>query len=56
MFSVRVDSGFGDSYLARQDELEAEGRWSLRDQTEAIQSMPAGEPEVLHKVFVYRVR
>ncbi|MGI9412852.1 MAG: class I SAM-dependent DNA methyltransferase [Hyphomicrobiales bacterium] len=56
VFSVRVDSGFGDSYLARQDALEAEGRWTPRDRTDAIRSMPAGEPDVLHKVFVYEVR
>ena len=55
IFSIRVDSGHGDPYIARQEELERSGTWTKRDETPALQSMPVAEPEVLHKVFVYQV-
>lgn len=55
IFSVRVDSDHGAPYLKRQAHLEAENTWTLKDQTEPLQSMPLAEPDVLHQVFVYQV-
>jgi len=55
IFSVRVDSDRGSAYLARQNELEAENKWILKDKTQPLISMPLAEPEVLHQVFVYQV-
>lgn len=55
IFSIRVDGGVGEEFLARQDALEREGKWSALEATDAFQSMPVGEGHVLHRVFVYRV-
>ena len=55
VFSIRVDVEPKTGFLARQDDLEAEDKWARRDATEPFQSMPDGEPEVMHRVFAYRV-
>lgn len=56
IFSVRVDGEAGVPFLARQNALEKDGGWQKLHATEAFQSMPLGEPEVFHRVFVYQIR
>ena len=56
IFSVRVDGDAGAPFLARQEALEEAGSWQRLHATEAFQSMPLGEPEVFHQVFVYQIR
>lgn len=55
IFSIRVDGEAGRDFLARQEHFEREGIWRPIERTEPFQSMPLAEPEVLHRVFVYRV-
>lgn len=55
VFSIRVDGGAGDAYLARQKELVAAGAWRLSEETPALRSMPVAEPDVLHRVYAYRI-
>jgi predicted TPR repeat methyltransferase len=55
IFSIRVDSGVGEPYLAEMDALADAGRWRRVEVTPAFLSMPISEPEVRHRVFVYRI-
>jgi predicted TPR repeat methyltransferase len=48
IFSIRVDTEPGTGF-------QQAGKWQEVERTEAFQSMPSGEPEVLHRVFVYRI-
>ena len=55
VFSLRPDVHENNGFRERQDELESQGKWQLVERTEEFQPMPKGEPEVLHRVWVYRV-
>jgi SAM-dependent methyltransferase len=55
IFTLRSDRpppGF-DQKLA---ELEATARWELVERSEELQAMPTSEPEVLARVWAFRVR
>ncbi len=54
MFSIRHDTDAETGFAAHAEALAGEGRWSLVEATRPYQTMPFGEPEVLHRVFVYR--
>ena len=55
VFSLRPDVYENDGFREKQDELESQGRWQLVERTEEFQPMPKGEPEVMHRVWAYRV-
>ena len=55
VFSLRPDVYESNGFRERQDALESQGKWQLVERTEEFQPMPKGEPEVLHRVWVYRV-
>ena len=55
VFSLRPDVYESSGFRERQDALESQGKWQLVERTEEFQPMPKGEPEVLHRVWVYRV-
>ena len=55
IFSLRPDVYENSGFREKQDELESQGRWQLVDRTEEFQPMPRGEPEVVHRIWVYRV-
>jgi predicted TPR repeat methyltransferase len=55
VFSVRSDMGLNKNYQEKQDSLLSEGKWDLVEVTKAFQCLPQARPEVLNKVFVYRV-
>ena len=55
VFSLRPDVYENSGFRERQDALESQGKWQLVERTEEFQPMPKGEPEVLHRVWVYRV-
>ncbi len=55
VFSLRPDVYENSGFRERQDELESQGKWQLVERTEEFQPMPKGEPEVMHRVWVYRV-
>ncbi|MCH8089044.1 MAG: hypothetical protein IH955_03410 [Chloroflexi bacterium] len=42
-------------FRAKQDILEREGRWSLAEVTALLRIISYDEPELTHRVFVYRV-
>jgi SAM-dependent methyltransferase len=55
VFTLRPDvyetGGFKEKHAA----LEAEGKWQLVETSERFQTLPKGEPDVYHQVWVYRV-
>ena len=55
VFSLRPDVYEHNGFRERQDDLEVQGKWQLVDRTEEFQPMPKGEPDVMHRVWVYRV-
>ena len=55
VFSLRPDVHENNGFRERQDELESQGKWQLVERTEEFRPMPKGEPEVTHRVWVYRV-
>lgn len=52
IFSVRADA---QGFRERQDALENSGKWKLVEETDPFVSLPLGEPDIRHKVFVYKV-
>ena len=52
IFSVRADA---TGFKERQDSLEQENKWKLVEVAEPFVSLPLGEPDLKHTVFVYRV-
>ena len=55
IFGMRVDELQDPAYLAMMAEYEDEGRWSKTFETDGFASMPLGEPDVINKVFVYKI-
>lgn len=55
VFSLKTDlyarEGFGQ-YLAH---LETAGRWRLVERSAPYHPLPKGEPEVVHRVWIYRI-
>ena len=52
IFSVRTDA---QGYKERQDILEKENKWKLIEATTPFVSLPLGEPDFMHRIYVYRV-
>jgi len=55
IFSLRPDVYRDSGFKARQESLEVEGKWKLVEEGEPFQTLPAGEPDVLHQDWVYQV-
>ena len=55
VFTVRTDLYENRQFKQKQDELVAEGKWTLVEASEEFQPLPKGEPEVMHRVWVYQV-
>lgn len=53
--SLRDDPEQLPEYPAALDRLEKAGKWELVDKSDSFQTMPYGEPEVTHVIYVYRV-
>lgn len=52
IFSVRTDA---QGFKERQDILEKENKWELVEATAPFVSLPLGEPDFKHRIYVYRV-
>ena len=55
VFSLRPDVYHDSGFKEKQDALAAEGNWKLVEVSEEFQTLPKGEPEVYHQVWVYQV-
>jgi MFS family permease len=54
VFTLRSDQ-MPPGYAEKMKELEAAGSWELVEMGDEFQALPTGEPEVLVRVWVYRV-
>ena len=54
IFSLRTDVYEEGGFEAKQQELEAQGKWTLVEVTEPFQPLPKGEPEVFHQIWAYQ--
>ncbi|MEM7359134.1 MAG: class I SAM-dependent methyltransferase [Pseudomonadota bacterium] len=55
VFSLREDEGMDPAYMQAIVQHETEGRWTQVYSSPQFLSMPYGEPDVIHRVHVYRV-
>lgn len=56
VFSMRDDAMQEPAYPAMLANLESGGQWERLFHGSSFQSMPYGEPEITHRIHVYRVR
>ena len=56
VFSMRDDAMQEPEYPAMINRLDDEGKWELEFKGDSFHSMPYAEPEITHRIFVYRVR
>ena len=56
VFSLRTDVYLNSGFNEKQSALRIAGKWKLAEVTTTFQPLPKGEPEVLHRVWVYQVR
>jgi len=54
-YTLRPDVYRDNGFKENQDALEAEGKWILAEVSEEFQTLPEGEPDVYHQVWVYQV-
>ena len=55
VFTLRPDIYESHGFKEKQAALESAGKWKLVETSEKFQSLPKGEPEVYHQVWVYQV-
>ena len=55
LFTLRPDVYESNGFKEVQAGLESAGEWKLVDVGQEFQTLPKGEPEVYHQVWVYRV-
>ena len=55
VFSLRPDVYRDSGFKEKQDALESEGKWRRVEVSEEFQTLPKGEPDVYHQVWVYQV-
>jgi MFS family permease len=55
IFTLRSDHGGPPGFEEKMADLEASRRWELVERGDEFQAMPIGEPDVLVRVWAYRV-
>jgi SAM-dependent methyltransferase len=53
IFNVRDDIYEERGFRERQDELEAEGLWRLRERSDRFRPFTIKEPDIFARIFVY---
>jgi SAM-dependent methyltransferase len=55
IFSIRADEYLTAGFKEKQDALEREMKWQLREITEPFNSLPLGDSELVNRICVHRV-
>jgi SAM-dependent methyltransferase len=55
VYTLRPDVYRDHGFKKKQDALEVEGKWMLAEVSEEFQTLPKGEPNTYHQVWVYQV-
>ena len=54
-FTIRNETYEENGFKEKQAELEAANKWKLVEMSDEYHPLPKGEPEVVHRVWVYEV-
>lgn len=55
VFSLRPDVYRNSGFKEKQDESEAEGKWRPVAVSEEFKTLPKGEPDIYHQIWVYQI-
>jgi SAM-dependent methyltransferase len=55
VYSLRPDVYRDNSFKEKHEDLEKAGKWKLVEVSEEFQTLPKGEPEVMHQDWIYQV-
>ena len=55
VFTLQTEAYKSHGFKEKLEELESDGKWKLAEISEEYQPLPKGEPEVLHRIWVYQV-
>jgi SAM-dependent methyltransferase len=55
VFSIRADEYLNQGFKQKQDALEGDGKWRLVEITEAFNSLPLADTELMNHICVYRI-
>ena len=55
IFTLRPDVHEKQGFKEKQTKLESTGTWELVEVSNKFQTLPKGEPDVYHQVWIYRV-
>jgi SAM-dependent methyltransferase len=55
VYTLRPDVYRDHGFKQKHDALEAEGKWMLAEVGEEFQTLPKGEPDAYHQVWIYQV-
>ena len=55
VFTLRPDVYEKDGFKELQSAMEDDGRWLLVEVSDPVKTLPKGEPDVFHQVWVYKV-
>jgi len=55
VFTLSTEAYENSGFKEKQATLESEGKWKFVEASEKFQTLPKGEPDVYHQVWVYRV-
>ena len=55
VYTLRPDVYENSGFKEKQTALESEGKWKLVEEGEKFQTLPRGEPDVYHQIWVYQV-
>ena len=55
VFTLRPDVYEDSGFKEKQTALESESKWKLVEVSEEFQTIPKGEPDVYHQIWVYQV-
>ena len=55
VYSLRPDVYRENGFKEKHEELEKAGKWKLVEVSEEFQTLPKGEPEVMHQDWIYQV-
>jgi ubiquinone/menaquinone biosynthesis C-methylase UbiE len=55
VYTLRPDVYKEKGFKKIQNKLESDGSWKLVEESEKIQVLPKGEPDIYHKIWIYQI-
>ena len=54
VFSMRPDTYLDSGFKEKQSQLESDGAWQFVEVSEPFQTLPKGEPDAYHQIWIYK--